>query len=105
MAVGIARVFTSCWRHTGERPVRWTYQCRLGGGGEGSAGLALGQPWGTRRARAGTVCVQRPLDPPCGGLSARITLDRYQRAALTSPVLQVAQEGGDIIVPIFYIKK
>lgn len=42
VAVGIARVFASCWRHTGERPVRWTHQCRLGGLGRGSAGLGTG---------------------------------------------------------------
>ena len=41
MAIGVARVFTSCGRQTGERPMRWTYQWKAGDGGQGSAGLAL----------------------------------------------------------------
>lgn len=59
MAVGIARVFTSCWRHTGEG-------CEVEGV---KVGLRVGEKvWGTGGARAGTVELRRPLHQPSGSL-------------------------------------
>lgn len=95
VAVGIARVFASCWRHTGERPVRWTHHRRLGGGEKGLQGCHWVSPGAQGEPGQDKVSSE---DPPLGAPSLHHfgqspLLPGTRGTALTSSVL-LATPGG-----------
>lgn len=103
MAVGTARVFTSCWRHTGERPVRWTCQCRLGVGAKGLQGwhwVSLGGRGRQGEPGQGEGELRGPSIHPLGAPQSTSFwtgpfIARYWRPCPQSS--QLPQEGGGVL--------